>query len=112
VTKLRHKSVTPEIVNSILGLFSKEDMDRFMVVIGDSRRWSLDECYLFSLACMFYDGDSESEHFDSVLTLSEWAHEVFWIRTCPHTLQQIVRDGIDQIVTLSGFRYLCQQLAY
>jgi hypothetical protein len=90
VRKLRPMAVTPQKLNDVLGLFSETNMDKFSNVVKEARLWSLDECYFFSLACLFNDSCTQ-ELFEEILTLSEWAHDVYWIKRSPDNIQDIFR---------------------
>jgi hypothetical protein len=90
VMKLRLMTVTPDRLNDVVGLFSQSNMDTLTNLTKDARLWRYDEVYLVSLACLFNDSSTE-DSFEDLLTLSEWAHEVFWIGHRPDSIRHIIK---------------------
>jgi hypothetical protein len=91
VKRLRLMTVTPDRLNAVVGLFSQSDMVLLIHLTKDARLWRHDEVYLVSLACLFNNNSCTQDSFENLLTLSEWAHEVFWIGTKPDSIRHIIK---------------------
>jgi hypothetical protein len=100
VRMLRPKAVTPCELNSVLGLFSERNMENFASVIRDAKWWNLDDGYLFSLVCLF-DDDGTREQCEDFLILSEWSHDVYWIKSIRDDIRDILRvlENADAFLT-------------
>jgi hypothetical protein len=83
-------AVTPDQFNAFLGLFSETSMKKFSNMIKDARWWSLDECYLVSLACLFNDSSTQGP-FEDLLTLGKWAYDVYWIGSGPGSIHGVIQ---------------------
>jgi cell fate (sporulation/competence/biofilm development) regulator YlbF (YheA/YmcA/DUF963 family) len=88
VKKLHPMLVTPSRLNAALGLFSESGMEKFTMIINAASLWSLAEGYFLTLACLYIDNP---ELLKSVLTLSEWAHDMHGNRSTPDGIQDVIR---------------------
>jgi hypothetical protein len=90
VRKLRPMAVAPCDLNVVLDLFSETRMEQFTNVIKDARWWNMEDGYFFALACLFNDSCTQ-DIYKYFLILSEWAHDVYWIKSSPDNIRDILR---------------------